>query len=520
METTISQKKFAAASWILSAGILLILLFAATKHEMGGYGVETDFYWAYAPDAQRLLNGEMPKEPGVGPVYSLTLAAINLALDDWFVSGRTLSLISTVLCGLFTFGFLKSVFNARLAFYTLVLWFAVVMNWALVASTDMFFAMLVASSVFLLYRHGEFSNRNLLFSGLAMGVCYLTRHNAIVLPLGVALILLFLNPDAEALAPRLKKIGLFAAAFILINIPWSLIQMFASGSPLRSDSYLIIASHFYGRSGVVSSEDMRQSAQQFNSLWSVISYDFIHFVKHYIKNLYRHFNDLMLHSAQFPAFLFVVAGMLMAFPGMSKRQLSLFVFPSISFLLLCLVHYEPRYYLYILSFFLLFVPYFLFTFAVPANGLAILKRWRFVAQGIVFAFTVVFALNFSVKEIRESIASEPRELIEIAAEFKRKGIDGRTIIARKPHFGFLTNLETVYFPEANSIEMLLAFARDEGADFLLYGEMESERRPELQKLLEPDSAPPQLQVVTVWQQPKTVLYRLNFAPSDGAQTGG
>ncbi|MFQ5649773.1 MAG: glycosyltransferase family 39 protein [bacterium] len=501
--------KYEKLALAFSVFMLLALFAVGSFHKMGGYGVETDFYWAYAPDGQRVLDGELPREPGVGPGYALTLAVFNLFIGDWFTTGKTVSILSAILCGLLTFKLFKTLFNEEVAFFTLVLWHATVLPWSIMASTDLFFAFLVSLSIYFLFRDGSISTRNLVLSGIVMGMTYLTRHNAIVLPLGVALILLLINPESWSLRVRLKSLALFGGAFLAVNLPWGYLQYASNGSAVRSDSYLIIASHFYGKGGVVSSEDMRLAAQKFDSLKSVIVYDFGHFVKHYVSNLYHHLYRVLIHSLRFPSFLFVGAGALALFPRLDRKQLSLFVFPGLSFLLLCLVHFEPRYYLYIISFFVLLVVYFLFQQDESVkNG----SGWLKVRQVriLVFAATAFLLLLSSVKEIKKNISAEPRELLQIASELRPRVERSAAIIARKPHVGFLADLETVYFPEAHSLSALLDYAVAEEADYLLYGEMEAQRRPELAILLDPQNAPAELEPVYVLDHPRTVVYKIKI----------
>ena len=498
------QKYAAVFSLFMFAGLVVASLF----HKMGAYGVETDFYWAYARDAQNIMNGEMPEEPGVGPGYAIVLIVFNLLFNDWFVSGKMLSIVSAVVGGLFTFGYLRAVFNAKIAFYTLILWHFSVLPFSIVAGTDLFFAMLVAAGLYFLFRGGSLSFGNIIFAALFMGLSYLTRHNAVVLPLGVAFVVLFLNPETWDWITRIKYVLIFAVVFVAVNIPWSVVTMLYAGTAARSDSYLIIASHFYGRPGVVSSEDMRIAAQSFQSLSDVVFYDFAHFVKHYIGNLYRHFYEIMLNSVRFPGLLFAGAGFFMLIPTLNRRQVSLYVFPVLSFLLLCLVHYEPRYYLYIISFFLIPIAYCIYSidFRMDIRPLLKLSVWRNLA----FAATAIFALFLSSKDIRAVIAEEPRELLQVAEMLETKVLDNQSIIARKPHLGYLSNLETKYFPEAKTVQDLLDFAAQENADYLLYGQVEFKRRPELAFLLDVEKAPEQLQPVCFVEEPKTVVYKIQI----------
>ncbi|MFQ5601724.1 MAG: ArnT family glycosyltransferase [bacterium] len=493
-------------AWIVSCFMLLFLLFVSQFHRMGGYGVETDFYWAYAPDAQNILEGKMPEEPGVGPGYALVLALFNIIFNDWFTAGKMVSIFSTILGGYFTFKMIQKVFDEKIAFYTMILWQVTVLPFAIVASTDMFFAFLVAVAIYFFFRSEELDLKNLILSAGFMGYAYLTRHNAIVLPIAVGIILLLINPYAVNWMQRIKPLLVFTGAFILLYLPWSILLFATGGNAVRSDSYLIIASHFYGRPGIIGSEDMRLAAQKFDSLKSVIFYDVAYFVKHYLFNLYHHFYDVLTQSLKFPTLLFVGAGGFVLLPKLNKRLWSFLLFPLLSFLMLCLVHYEPRYYLYFIAFFVLFAVYFIFR---ENNQLQNVRKMNLL-RGVVFGVTVLFVFVFSLKEIKKTIADEPRELLEMSQFLRQHTVENQTIIARKPHIGFLSNLETVYFPQVNSISELLQFAAQEKADYLFYGEEEAKRRPELLTLLDPQNAPDELEPLLVWEHPKSVIYKLRI----------
>ena len=241
----------------------------------------------------------------------------------------------------------------------------------------------------------------------------------------------------------------------------------------------------------------------------MIFYDFGYFVKHYTLNIYRHFSDLLMQSLKFPTFLFLGAGAVLLLPKLNKRQFAFFVFPALSFLLLCLVHYEPRYYLYIIAFFLLWPVYFLF----PGSD-QIDKRKQSQKPPILkvaaYYLTVVMVLAFSLKEVKASIEAEPRELLEISKFMRDRVGVNESIIARKPHIGFLSNLETKYFPMVKTLGELLEFAANEDAEYLIYGEMESERRPELRALLHPnDELPKELEPFYIWVESSLGLEQLH-----------
>jgi len=491
---------------IVSGTMLILLLGLSVYHRVGGYGVETDFYWAYAPDAERILHGASPHEPGVGPAYPLALILANTFFADWFVSGKVVSIVSSVICGMLVYKIIRRLFDPRIGFATMLLWYVTVLPWTIVASTDMFFACVVTTGIYFFLRNSQPSAADLVFSGLWMGIAMLTRPNAIVLPLGAMFILFLMTADQQDLASRARVFLKFCIPFVSILSPWYVIKnLFAD--PVVSDSHLVIASNFYGKPGVVSSEDMRLAAGKFDSLWAVVTYDFGHFLKHYVSNMYRHFYDFLVRSLKFPSFLFVAAGGMVLAKAMNRRQAYFFVFPVLSFLLLCLVHYEPRYYLYIVSFALCLVPYFFYE-GLANHGSSDTIRHNEYLPRAAYAVTLALILLSSVKEIRANIASEPRELLRMTTELQGILEDDAAIIARKPHFGFLSNLQTVYFPQVKSIPALLEFAAKTKAEYLLYGEMEADRRPELQVLLNPEKLPPQFKPIYVLDNPRTIVYRI------------
>src|SRR6266498_1394197 len=90
-----------AALTLSLAYALFILTVALAFHRVGGYGVETDFYGQYAPQAraiQRLiLNGEGRIEiDGLhGPLYPLLLAVFGWIAGDIFRGGVLLAVLAS-----------------------------------------------------------------------------------------------------------------------------------------------------------------------------------------------------------------------------------------------------------------------------------------------------------------------------------------------------------------------------------------------------------------------------------------
>jgi len=83
---------------------LAILIVPARQHPFGNYATETDFYHLFAPDAQRILLGQMPENTYQGPGYPVVLAlGAKLCGADLFAFGKWLSVVCAPLVGLLIF---------------------------------------------------------------------------------------------------------------------------------------------------------------------------------------------------------------------------------------------------------------------------------------------------------------------------------------------------------------------------------------------------------------------------------
>ncbi len=504
------------------AGLLCLIYFlglltASSFHEMGGYAVETDFYGAFAPGAEALLQGRVELDPGYGPGYEIVLIAFYWITGDMFAAGKIISILSAVWMCWIVYKLIKKVFDSRLAFFTILPLAFVILPWAVVASTDVFFAGLAAASLYLLIKDQKIEFKHLMGSGLLTGFIYITRPNGAALFPAVAVILLLINPDHLPLAKRVKSFAIFFGFAALIMIPWLATNQLVNENAFHSDSHLIIASHFYSRPGVTNAEDMAKMSGQFSSLADVVFYDFKHFVLHYFGNLYRHFRDVLLHSITLPAGLFVLPGWLLLFRRLNKWQMAFISFPLFGFLLLCLVHYEPRYYLFIIAFFVFGTAYFFFGEPNPSpkfrslefgEGWQGVEWYRFLNFGV-YAAAIVMLGFASVKELKAVVTTEPLELQLAAQTLKQHVQKGEIIIARKPHLGYLSGLKTIYFPEAQTVDELIAFAKARNAKYLLYGEIESARRPQLQSLLAGANSHHELEEIYRSAQPPMVVYRID-----------
>ncbi len=493
--------------WMIAFCVIFLgsLLYLNQFHEIGGYAVETDFYGAFAPGAKALMEGRVELDPGYGPGYEVMLIFFYLFVRDMFAAGKIISILSTVLMCFLTFKLLARLFDSKLAFFAALPLAFVLLPWSVVASTDVFFALLVTGCLYFLLKDKKIEFKHLVLSGLLAGFIYITRHNGIAVFPAIAVIILLINPDNLPWLQRLKSCAVFLGFALLIMVPWMITNYLVNDGAFQSDSYLIIASHFYGRPGVTGADDLAAASQKFNSLFDVVFYDFKHFVFHYLGNLYRHFRDVLQHSLTLPVGLFVLPGLLLLLKNITKRQAAYASFPIFGFLLLCLVHYEPRYYLFLVAFFLFYAVYFFFGSwqAEAASGF-----FRIAHRGVYLAAILFLAVDSS-RALKAVLTTEPLELQEVAEYLKSNAQKNDIIIARKPHLGYLSDLKTVYFPQAASLAELLTFAKNINARYILYGEIEMERRPHLQELLNYNNGHSELQMVYSNDHPNMALYKIN-----------
>lgn len=468
-------------------------------HEMASYN-ETDFYGSYACDAQNILQGKEYTEPDHGPGYVLVLAITSLLFQDMFLTGKAVSIFSSLLIILFTFKLVDVLFNKKVAFYTVVLLFLILLPFSILVKSDIFFAAVVIISIYFFYSKTPLSYSNLFWSGLVAGYAFITRYNAIFLPISVALILIFLNPDNDAWNRRMKGLLVYSLAFFLVSVPWWIFNYFHAGGPMSQSNYLVVAMTFYGSGTSFGAEEKVLAAAKFNSLFSVISFDFEYFAFQLIKHIVKYFQNALTHLVKFPLYLFFAPGLILLLFNNTKKIFSLLVFPVLGFLILTLVQFWPRFYLYIAPFFIFVPVYFIFREDI-------FKQARY--SYMVFSLCAIFLLYYSVLETKKNVTSEPTELIEIAQVLRHNRTDSDVLIARKPHLGFLSNINTEYFPEVDSLEALLKFAKERNATYLLYSDVEEELRPKLRILQQPARLPENLQLIYKRERPKIFLYKIN-----------
>ena len=155
--------------WFISGLYFVIMtVLSFIYHTIGNYGVETDFYWKYLPNAQLIQHGIIPIDSVMGPVYPMILAVFGLVVPDLFSAARLINILSASATLLFTYKLLQSLFRSDLA---LVVTLMLSVNLAFVlftytVGTDMFFCFILTVSCIPPVEKSTISSRQNSFTGL------------------------------------------------------------------------------------------------------------------------------------------------------------------------------------------------------------------------------------------------------------------------------------------------------------------------------------------------------------------
>jgi hypothetical protein len=492
-----------------------IFLGVASTRRIGAYGVETDFYGDYAPDAVRLKQGQFPINEFQGPGYPAALAIVETAESDAFRAGRLISAASAALVGLLAFFLFRDLFGdwAGLGTELLVLVNGIFPSMAVTASTDMLFVALCLAAIVLFLREGARPGVRVAAAGVLTGLAFLTRYN------GAFLIPVFLVGLAslESFGPRrrdrLRLAGLFLGIAFLTTLPWFYANHLHHGSALFNRNYLNMATQFYGdQLGADLTGDGTAVAEtRFHSFWDVLRFQPLRIARRYPANLLASIRK-SLSSRLIGPFLglaTVLGAVLVPWRGRnSGRLLWLAFLGACYFLVTALTHWEPRYYL---------LPGVLYA-GLAAFAIVRGARWlsdagrnpRFAAAAGTAVFLVLWALaaRASAAGVHALIRSEPVEVLDACDYLRREGVRDARIMARKPHLAAVCGQRMEDFPPVESLGELQSWLAGHPVDYVVFSEVEAQRRKGIAALRDPTAAPPWLDRAWTSSDPLFILYRV------------
>ena len=500
------------APLVIAILFLAVMSFTAfTYHKIGDYGVETDFYWTYAPTAQGILHGVLEVDQFKGPGYEFVLAVTKTLSGDFFRAGMLISLLSGAVVIYLTYKLLAKLFGRDAAVLVTV---GLMLNYTFLkysytTGTDMFFNMLTVLVVYFLLRSDDLRFWEIAVAGALTGYAYVTRYNAIAFYAGAIAGLTLVNYKNVPMKERLAASGVFVFSSLLFVVPWALYCHRETGSFFYNRNYANIAYEMFGKGKVSWDEYWFKMAPRFKSYFDVMAADPGGFFRQIGTNAAEHFwNDvtLLVESA---VGIFAFGGILALIDKRTdRRQLMYFVFAFAFYLVLLPVFYGERFSLFLAATILLLAVTFFQWKRLPAFGSP-----KFGLKHIALVVIYFIAAKASIDKVAADISSGPEEVLQVRDAFIQQMPEqppGKIIVTRKPHIAYYLNMKFVSFPYVNSIDELLAQCKKERADYLFYSGIEAGMRPQFSYLLDPARAPRQLRPVVQVAYPPAVLYQLQL----------
>lgn len=492
-----------------------ILFVGLTYHIVGDYGVETDFYWSYVPQAKHILDGAIPIEDFHGPAYPVVLAFIALFTRDLFHAGVILSTLAASTMLFFVFQLFKRLFRSDIALIAVLL---VAVNQTFVqysytAGTDMVFMALVAGAIFLLLKDEERHWRNIVVAAVLCGIAYLTRYNGIFVVVAAPVALVLANPYQHPMKERLRTAGIFLGVFFLAIAPWGIYCLIEKGSFFYSKNYLNIAYEMFAKGRMGWDQYWSVEAKKFSSLSQVVFADPGLFMKTLLRNVYEHAVGDLEQLVGWQIGIFSLLGIVLFVKERpTNRVLSYFIFALMFFGILLLVFYGERFSMYLLPAYIA-----LALKTLTWHKLAEFRFWKTIQIGGLAAFLLILWTGINSYQFNKTnIDSGPREVIGIAKWFEQNvgwSESGKIIISRKPHIAYYLDMQMQLFPYVNTYEELVAEMKKVSASYLYFSLMEAGMRPQFQHLLDPRNAPAELRPLTYTAYPPAVLYKVELGGS-------
>lgn len=509
--------------WLAYAAIALYGLFwgiqAFTLHRTGNYGVETDFYWKYAPAADGLRHGriDIANYDSKGWGYPAALALVSLTGLGTFRAGQLLALLAACLAAWLVYRTQRSLFGPTLALIGLLVLLG---NEAFVTNTyevgtDMFFFAVCAASIALLLRSRAPGLGAVAGAGLLAGWAFSTRYNGLFLwPAGIVQILFLREPKGER-RERWVRIGALTAGFLVGALPWLVINAIHTGNPLTNSNYLNVGYLVYGQGNW--EQFFYGKERAIHSFLDVVRLDPWRFVSAVAGNAVAALGrDLgFVANAAEPGqslmrplwgVLAVAGAALAAWERPGRRAAAFLLFGAFYFLTVTPVFYGARFSLPMLAFYTALAAW---PFASGRLGAWLGGAERaFPLRSFLFLLlwlpTTFGTYGRTLDRANPGgIRAGSAEMNAAAAYLKANGA-GEGLLARKPHAAYRAGMRFVPLTDVGSIQELRAMMARERARYLLVSGWEL-RRPALAPFANP--AAPHPGFALVFESPAALVYR-------------
>lgn len=499
---------------------LFMLIISLVYHQIGDYGVETDFYEGMVYEAKELLKGNLIVEGYKGPLYPIVLAIFGFIFGDYFRLGIIIAVTSASIFLYFSFRTLLKIFGFEVAFGSilLILSNSIFIQYSYSAGTDLFFCALAIISIHFLVKGDYLKNSYIFLAGLFASLAFLTRTNGLFLPTAAIVGFLILKFSSKKFSELFKHTLIYLAGFLLLNIPWSIYKYIKTGDFFYDRNFTNTAWELYGKGKM--SWDYWQNVEslKFNSFKDVIFRDPIYFAQEIlIKNFYEHFISDLDKLLSVPFAIFLVIGIIFLFKRKYLKN-EAFFFANIffAFLILLPAFYSERFSLFLLIGYSTIVLLFLKHKFIENINFGSIKAGQIIFA-IIFLWSVYDAYTYNSKQIDIG----PKEILMISQQVPDSvKVEENIVVARKPQIGYYLNMTYRKFIYVTTYDSLINWMKNINAKYFFVSAFEvntllsyTNNRSEQEKfyyLIDPTIPKSDLEVVTYTVDPPSVLYRLIY----------
>ncbi len=504
-KTGISFLEYRYLPYLLSGIYFFIMLYVSFNyHTVGDYGLETDFYMRYVPNAEAFLNGTVVIDGFQGPLYPMVLGVFKSIIGDYMKAGQLINCLG-ISCFLLSITLVfRRIFTIEVALAAFLITATnkhIIQN-TYSCGTDMLFLGLLGAMIFFLLRSQTFNWKNICLTGLFAGLAFLTRFNGLFMLIGIILSYSIINIYQVNLKTRLILSLAVTTIFLAIYAPYGFYTLSEKDSFLYNTNYKNVAWTYQAEGKVTWDQFWHEdwcAENNIHGTGDVIFYDFGAFVTKYTSTLFTNieedFNQLINWLIGILSFIGLLS-YIIYFPSKGdRRELSFVILSLIFWGVLGLVFYNPRFSMFLIPFYVAMALR-IFILQKVNSKVPFLKYTPLILGAILF-FT---SLSKAKKYNKELIDSGPKEMIKIQRWFDRnqpKPDPEDGIFARKPHVAYFTGLKFQMFPVVKSWDDFLNQIKEKNVKYIYYSYFEYSNRPQLRILTEPNKVPPQLKLIHI-----------------------
>jgi hypothetical protein len=499
---------------IASLYFVILLIVSLLFHKVGDYGVETDFFWNYVPEAKNFISGALMIDNFRGPFYPMVLGTINLFFNNYFLTGILIGIASAAVVIFLTYELIRKLISPLTAFFVALLLSTnpIFVQYSYSAGTDMIFNMLVTAALFYFFKENKLDYQNLIIAAAFAGLSYLTRYNGVFL-MGFVFIILFVNYWNIGWWKRIKTSLIFVSVFLLTITSWGIYCLAKKGSFFYNENFKNTAYEVYGKGTMAWDQFWFEHSGSYNSMIDVIVIDPLKFIATIFGNIGQNFWADMNGLLGLYVGVFTIMGvvfLLLSKPRINwKSRITGYYLSNIFFFsLLLLVFYSNRFSLFLIPFYVVIAVQPFFT------EKSVLQRKIPIGVGYTLVtLMIVITLSKSISFNGSRISSGPKDLIELQDWYKKNippENKGKILAARKPHAAYHLGMQFHLLPMADSYSEILEQLKKYNVDYLYLNPTETGLRREYQPLLYPEKELQGLKTEIRIKKPSSVLYKVVY----------